>query len=163
MPGAPHHGVVKPEAAPARIAIPIPTPIPERAVPGCRTAQPLAAGVPPSWRTQGGAASLVFPQGSRFSREIPAGCSSAVCQDSALPHLSCPRSTGTLGLRAIGMAPCPRDIKGHGPAHSTPGGGTSVSAIPDRSQPWMGSSPPARTAAYGRNRDIFRVLRRFCQ
>lgn len=94
----------KPGATPARI------PVPERAVPGCRTALPVAPGVPPSWRTQGGVTSLVFPQGSRFSREIPAGCCSAVCQDSALPLLSCPRSSGALGLSATGMD---RTSQGH--------------------------------------------------
>lgn len=141
-----------PEAVPARV------PVPERAVPGCRT--PLAPGVPPSWRAQGGVTSLAFPQGSHSFRESPAGCSSAMCRDSALPQLSCPGSAGILGLSATGMAPVCQGYQGTWTCPQHPqvrhlgiSGSRSESALG-----WRQSRCSA--AAY---RDIFLVLRRFCQ
>lgn len=106
-----------------------PYPGPERALPACGTAQPLAPGVPPSWRTPGGVTSLAFPQGSRSSREIPAGCSSSLCQDSALPHLPCPEHRDSRagrprdGTRVSGISgtrPCPqhRQVRHLGPSNS---------------------------------------------
>lgn len=61
----PHPRVVQTRGCTTRITIPVPS---------CHTAQPLAPGVPLSLRTQGGVTGLVFPQGSRLSRAVPAGC-----------------------------------------------------------------------------------------
>lgn len=144
----------KPEAAPACV------PVPERAVPASRTPQPPAPGVPPSWRAQAGVTSLAFPQGFRSFRESPAGCSRAKCQDSALPQLSRPRSAGIPGLSDTGAAPVCQGYRGTWPCpqHSRVrrlgiSDSRSVSALG-----WRQS--PCSAVAY---RDIFLVLKRFCQ